>query len=86
MKQIIITYLLLPFLIKKVKSQEKVFPGANETTLSLSQYFSWINNTNEGSTEEQTIVTLISIPNCGLVPILSPGRELNWSSSENKNI
>jgi hypothetical protein len=30
----------------------KVYPGADERTPSYSQYFSWINNTNEGSTEE----------------------------------
>ena len=30
----------------------KVYPGADERTSSYSQYFSWINNTNEGSTEE----------------------------------
>jgi hypothetical protein len=35
-----------------------VFPGAHEDTPSLSQYFSWINNTNEGSTEEQTLANL----------------------------
>jgi len=32
--------------------------GADERTPSYSQYFSWINNTNEGSTEEQTMVNL----------------------------
>ena len=32
--------------------------GAHERTPSYSQYFSWINNTNEGSTEEQTMVNL----------------------------
>ncbi|MBN1387582.1 MAG: hypothetical protein JW965_04000 [Bacteroidales bacterium] len=35
-----------------------IFPGANESTPSLSEYFSWINNTNEGSTEEQTMINL----------------------------
>ena len=30
--------------------------GARESTPSKSEYFSWINNTNEGSTEEQTLV------------------------------
>jgi len=35
-----------------------VFPGADEKTPSLAQYFSWINNTNEGATEEQTLVNL----------------------------
>ena len=32
--------------------------GADERTPSKSQYFSWINSTNEGSTEEQTIANL----------------------------
>jgi len=39
-------------------SQEKVFPGADEKTPSRSQYFSWINNTNEGASEEQTLKNL----------------------------
>lgn len=32
--------------------------GADEKTPSLAHYFSWINNTNEGSTEEQTMINL----------------------------
>lgn len=32
--------------------------GADQRTPSIPQYFSWINNTNEGSTEEQTLVNL----------------------------
>ncbi|KPK78043.1 MAG: hypothetical protein AMJ79_01180 [Phycisphaerae bacterium SM23_30] len=32
--------------------------GADETTPSRSHYFSWINNTNEGSTEAQTLANL----------------------------
>jgi len=32
--------------------------GADERTPSYSQYFSWINNTNEGSTAEQTLLNL----------------------------
>lgn len=32
--------------------------GADERTPSRSEYFSWINNTNEGSTEEQTLINL----------------------------
>jgi len=38
--------------------ERDVFPGADEYTPSYSQYFSWINNTNEGSTEQQTMVNL----------------------------
>ncbi len=32
--------------------------GADERTPSVPQYFSWINNTNEGSTEKQTLINL----------------------------
>jgi len=32
--------------------------GADEKTPSRPQYFSWINNTNEGATEEQTLINL----------------------------
>ena len=32
--------------------------GADQRTPSVPQYFSWINNTNEGSTEAQTIINL----------------------------
>lgn len=34
------------------------FAGADNSTPSVPQYFSWINNTNEGSTEEQTLINL----------------------------
>ncbi len=39
-------------------NEKTVYPGADERTPSYSQYFSWINNTNEGSTEAQTMVNL----------------------------
>lgn len=32
--------------------------GADQKTPSIPQYFSWINNTNEGSTEKQTLINL----------------------------
>ncbi len=32
--------------------------GADNLTPSIPQYFSWINNTNEGSSEEQTLINL----------------------------
>jgi hypothetical protein len=35
-----------------------VFPGADRRTPSRAQYFSWINNANEGATEEQTLANL----------------------------
>jgi len=34
------------------------YPGATEKTPSRSEYFSWINNTNEGSNEAQTLANL----------------------------
>lgn len=34
------------------------YAGADNSTPSIPQYFSWINNTNEGSTEEQTLINL----------------------------
>ncbi len=37
---------------------DPVFPGANEQTPSRSEYFSWINNTNEGTTTEHTLINL----------------------------
>jgi hypothetical protein len=37
---------------------KKVFPGAEEKTPSRSEFFSWINNTNEGTTEKQTLSNL----------------------------
>lgn len=41
-----------------IPASAEVIPGATESTPSLSQYFSWINNTNEGSTEAQTLANL----------------------------
>ncbi|MFA6126868.1 MAG: hypothetical protein WC699_06150 [Bacteroidales bacterium] len=40
------------------QSPAKIFPGADEKTPSRSEYESWINNTNEGSTEKQTLINL----------------------------
>ena len=34
------------------------YAGADNKTPSVPQYFSWINNTNEGSTERQTLINL----------------------------
>jgi len=36
----------------------KIFPSADEYTPSRAEYFSWINNTNEGATEKQTVINL----------------------------
>lgn len=51
-------YFLLIFFPISLFAGEKVFPGADETSLSRAQYFSWINNTNEGTTEKQTLINL----------------------------
>jgi hypothetical protein len=37
---------------------DPVYPGADERSPSRSEYFSWINNTNEGATEVQTLINL----------------------------
>ncbi len=58
MKHIIFTFLLLSFVAGQAIAQEKIFPGADEQTPSKAQYFSWINNTNEGATEEHTQINL----------------------------
>ena len=58
MSRFFLVLINLCLLIGSVKAQEDVFPGADEKTPSRSQYFSWINNLNEGATEEQTRINL----------------------------
>ncbi len=55
-----IIFFSLTVLIPNILAQEKkeVYPGADERSPSRSQYFSWINNTNEGATETQTLINL----------------------------
>lgn len=48
----------LLFIIPESQAQEQVYPGADEKTPSKAQFFSWINNTNEGTTEQQTQINL----------------------------
>lgn len=50
--------LLFSALLLQFASAQTVFPGANENTPSLAHYFSWIDNTNEGTTEAQTQANL----------------------------
>lgn len=59
-KRVLLTLLFfsLCFLVNSQQLPQKVYPGADERTPSRSQYFSWINNTNEGTTEEQTLINL----------------------------
>lgn len=49
---------LFAFSTSVTGANAQVFPGANEDTPARAQYFSWINNTNEGATEAQTLVNL----------------------------
>ncbi len=53
---ITLTLFLLVSLIVKSQNTSTVFPGADEKTPAKAQYFSWINNTNEGTTEEHTLI------------------------------
>lgn len=53
---LVIISLMNPHL--RAESNETVFPGADEKTPSRSEYFSWINNTNEGPTETHTLINL----------------------------
>ncbi len=58
-KIIIILLLLIPLSSNHFAQKTKsVYPGADEKTPSKAQYFSWINNTNEGPTETQTLINL----------------------------
>jgi hypothetical protein len=50
---------ILTLITLVITAQESiVFPGAGEESPSRAQYFSWINNTNEGATEFQTMKNL----------------------------
>ncbi len=52
-----ILLLLLASLVSSGGDQD-VFAGADERTPSRAQYFSWINNTNEGATEAHSLINL----------------------------
>ncbi len=58
MRKSVITISIILAISSIAAIRAQVYPGADERTPSYSQYFSWINNTNEGSTEEQTLVNL----------------------------
>jgi len=58
-KQIIAEFcIILAGLSSALAQEKKFFPGADEKTPSRSQYFSWINNTNEGASDKQTLINL----------------------------
>ena len=52
------TLAALALLSQSLTAQNAVFAGADENTPSKAHYFSWIDNTNEGSTEAQTAANL----------------------------
>jgi len=54
----VVLFSLVVVFVSSCNAETKVYPGADERTPSYSQYFSWINNTNEGSTEAQTMANL----------------------------
>lgn len=60
MKHLLKSLLPLPLIVCStlLNAQQTVFPGADETSPSRAQYFSWINNTNEGADEEHTRINL----------------------------
>lgn len=39
-------------------AKNKQTSGADQATPSIPQYFSWLNNTNEGATQTQTLINL----------------------------
>ena len=56
----ILSCLLISGAVSLSGAEPSKFPlaGADEKTPSLSHYFSWIDNTNEGATEHQTLANL----------------------------
>lgn len=58
MNKIFISIILTTLSLSLYGQENAVYAGANENSPSRAQYFSWINNTNEGATEQQTLVNL----------------------------
>lgn len=50
--------LLLPLTAQSAPAVAAPVAGADQSTPARAQYFSWINNTNEGTTEQQTLANL----------------------------
>lgn len=50
--------ILCTFAISAQAQPKEVYPGASEKSPSRAQYSSWLNNTNEGATEAQTLINL----------------------------
>lgn len=58
MKKYLLFSLLVVISLTTISQESSVFPGAGEKSPSRAEYFSWINNTNEGATESQTLINL----------------------------
>ena len=58
--------------------------GADELTPSIPQYFSWINNTNEGSTEEHTLINLDFFNGISFYINLTLGKKFSCSNYKNQ--
>lgn len=58
MKTRLVAIIALWFFCINLSSGQGIYPGADEKTPSKAQFFSWINNTNEGATEAQTLINL----------------------------
>lgn len=53
-----LTFVAMALLSQSLSAETPVFAGADENTPSLAHYFSWIDNTNEGTTEQQSAANL----------------------------
>lgn len=58
MKKILLVNILFLIVALSNSQGQDIFPGAGEKSPSRAEYFSWINNTNEGATEAQTLINL----------------------------
>ena len=58
MTRIISIFIFLSFSFHLHAQNKEVYAGADEKSPSRAQYFSWINNTNEGATEKQSLINL----------------------------
>jgi hypothetical protein len=53
-----LTFVAMALLSQSLTAETAVFAGADENTPSQAHYFSWIDNTNEGTTEQQSAANL----------------------------
>jgi len=58
MKKKLLMIFLFALISLQIRADKKIFAGADEKTPSRAEYFSWINNTNEGATEKHTLINL----------------------------